>query len=325
MSNVNFSIGLLEPEHDVDAFVMCPGVLGNPYQHHGCFTAEELVVITAAEIRTRLSGEEISAFVCLAGERVIALCVCSSLEWDSSYFEVPMARLEMWRLAGVDEKTVFALVEMAIQDATSRFGVKHIHARVGADDYELVNALMSSGFCLRDAQRVYVATGKRKNAPKKEIYDPHPYCADMRPALLDLFSDVVFDSRYTRDKTLLEEKTKKMYMQWVSTLVGLSEFEREIYVLERNGGVVAAGAGRYVDLSKCGVHKKIMTDGIFASKKGFSGAYISITKAVVDVALDNGCSFVELKVSENNHPANRVLQSLGYEGIPLFYYFHKAF
>lgn len=321
---MSFLISPLGPGHDLDALWQRPDALGCPYRHHGHFTDDELAAITASEIRSRLEGESVSAFVCEADGVVAALCVCSRLDWDSDYFGMPVARLELWRLPGAEAAVVRELVDRTLGDAMDRLGARHIHCRVDADDYGFANALIASGFCLHDAQRIYVATRPRLKVPRREIYKPDPYRPELAPALLELFSGVAFDSRYTRDASLPVEKTKRMYGQWVSNLLGLQEQEREIYVLERNGGVVAAGAGRYVDFSRYGIRKKIMTDGIFASRKGFSGAYIGITRAVVEDALDNGCAFVELKVSANNHPANRVLQSLGYEGVPQFYYFHKC-
>ncbi len=295
----------------------------SPFLHHRYFNREEMLKIAREDVERKLLAGDGMAFSLMCGDRVLGLCCCSAVSWDSRYFEFPMGRLDFWGLSSATTESLVMLIRTALEASRSRSGFRHVSCRVGAGEYGVINALASAGFRMFDAQRIYVARGSAGRG--RSLYAPRPCLNKDRQSLLELFRKTPFESRYTRDAMLPGKKTEEMYVQWISSLLDLPDGEKEIYVLERDGEVVAAGAGRYVDFLNAGVKKSIMTDGIFASRKGYAGAYIGITKAVVGAAMARGCQLAELKVSATNYPANRVLQSLGYEGVLLSYAFHLTF
>lgn len=296
------------------------------YLYHRCFTEKELIEIVLADIRERLCIEEKSAFALYLDDSIVGLCVCSKLEWDSVYFSMPMARIDYWQAEDVDAGLISELIRKTLNDAVDEYDFRHFSCRISSPSYELFNDMTSLGFRLADVQNVYVARekGRKHSRGIRSIYNARPYESSDKNALLGLFSKTHFDTRYTRDKNIPFEKSKAMYGEWAHKIMSLSEDQREIYVTDRQDLVAAAGIGRYLDFSRLGINKKIMTDGLFASSKELSGAYVGITSAVVGAGWAQGALLAELKVSMNNRAANRVLQSLGYENVMQSYALHKS-
>ncbi|MFZ5722959.1 MAG: hypothetical protein ACOY33_04795 [Pseudomonadota bacterium] len=317
---------------EIDDDAVALSVLGgeiartSPYAGHRCFSPAELQAIAVRDVAGRLRDAPRVARVLHERERVAGLAICSALAWDSGYFGMPMARLDFHGVPGLETSAIAGLLEETLDAAVARHGFRHVCCRVGVDDYAFFNAATAAGFRLVDVQRVYVARRNRANTTgSRALFRPRPCRPEDRAALLDLFAQVRFETRYTRDGMLPREKTAGMYRQWIAGMIDAPTTDREIRVLEREGRIVAAGAGRYLDFSPQGIPVRIMTDGIFAGDRGFSGAYVGITRAVVEAGWQQGCVVAELKVSAGNRPANRVLQHLGYENVAQFYSLHKSF
>lgn len=324
MKFMALSIKPLDDGVDIFSEIESAAIRSSPFFHHRYFSPDELLKISRSETEGRLLLREKVVFSLQDGLDFTGFCICSRLDWDSSYFDMPMARVDFIGQAGVGGEAISRVIKETINCAIDKFDFRHFLCRIRADDYESLNAVASFGFNLVDIQNIYVARPARLKSGGRVLFKPRRYVPEDAASLLRLLSEVSFDSRYTRDRNLPEEKTRGMYRQWMANIVGMPDSEREIYVLEREGRIVAAGAGRYLDFSRAGVNKKIMTDGIFASAKGYSGSYVSIIRALVEAGRENNCPLVELKVSNRNPAANRVLQYLGYENVTQICAFHLA-
>lgn len=292
------------------------------------FSHGDYLEIVRKEIESRLCSGSVAAFMLCRHGDVKALCLCSKLDWDSGYFGREMARLDFYGGDELSVEDIAGILRSTLDYAVRDCKFDHVLCKVSSFDYELVNAILSLGAFLADIQNIYIARRSSFNVKRglsyqeKNMYLPRPYRKEDEESLLRLLSKVSFSSRYTRDATLPKDKVERMYEAWISNILASPDSSREVFVLERYGEIVAVGAGRYVDFLVNGVRKKILTDGLFASVRGYSGAYLTVTKTVVRAGIESGCGLVELKVSNSNRAANRALQSLGYENSAQFHAFH---
>jgi hypothetical protein len=304
-----------------DVMALGQGVLrGQAFRHHRLFSAEELLALARAELGAAFQQPAICAHRLLQDGRLMAVCASAPLSWDSAYFGLPMARIDLWGEEALDVDSMAALLSATIGQASAA-GLQHFSCHVEAEDYALFNALGRVGFALVDAKRIYVARRVQRLSARSGFFIPRRFQADDTTSLLRLFAQTRFESRYTRDSTLPPALTRDMYRLWMENLLALPEAERDIYVIERDGEILAAGVGRYRPIAHTGI--RIMTDGVYAGSPRVAGSYISIINALVAAGHRHDCALVEVKVSLNNRAANRVLQHLRYEEAGQFYALHK--
>lgn len=282
-------------------------ILRNPYRAHRFFTKEEIIKVLKSELN----------LACVAGEvwaKVIngtpeAYAVLSPLEWESDFFGVKMGRLHFLKSNNCPDEIFRELIHSSLVKAETD-GFRHLSVSVDSDNYFLVNALCGFGFEIVDIRRLYIA----KKVPVVDRFygaiTPREFQESDFCKVRELLRSTNFQSRFSRDSSLSVSKVSDLYASWFNKYRNFDKEKEVLYVAEKAGEIVACGGSREISFSSLGVDKKILGDGIFAcNSKGVGSYYSVIAKGIIKGL--KSYSLLETRVSNNNLPAIRVLESLG--------------
>lgn len=294
------------------------------YRNHRLFRPEEIRDLACTEMQNLLRSKDILGYAITSGEVMVAVCLLGGLEWDTEFFGAKMARLDCWASDALPEEYIETLIKRTL-DLAKRKDFSHVSFHVDADDYRVFNAAVGAGFRLRDTKRTFVARkSDRMNFHGVRLFKPRPYASSDREAVLDLFRNSKFVSRFARDPSISEEKSRLLNVRWIESLIDKDAGEVISLVVERGDKIVAATSvvGRHI---RSGISaRKILTDGIFACSPKASGSYLAVMRGLVETSREQGYDLIETKVSLNNLPVNRALQFIGGDAVTCHFALHKT-
>ena len=121
-----------------------------PYRDYRVWSKAIQRAILRAEVDRVLSAPDHLAVVSGEGDAAV-VAVGRALAWDSSFFGVPMGRLDLLLRGPVgDHGTVSAAVDALLQQARA-MGLRHLTAKVDIADMQAVAVLENAGFRLMDS------------------------------------------------------------------------------------------------------------------------------------------------------------------------------
>jgi len=186
----------------------------------------ELFLQEISEIKP---SSEPCLFMAKAGGRPAGFLCLHRLEWDSDHFGIPMGKVK--RLLGeIDPASDLEVKKSLIQAALEqmkKMGIRHLAARVSADDARAVAAMENAGFYLADTIVEYYFDFRKTRIPEMT------HQCQMRlfqPADLEMVNNGVrgiFDAyldRFHRDPHLDKRKSDQLYEKWmINSCRGLSD------------------------------------------------------------------------------------------------------
>lgn len=268
-------------------------------------------MILASKLRTALEAGGVCHGLCAEAGSVVAVCAVSPLEWDSSHFGIPMARLVMASKCGVEPASIRALVETALAEAGGSFPLRHVSASIDIDDYECANALLASGFEILDIKRSFFWLRLDGVPRPKFLSCVSEYERANRAEVLSLLDDISFDTRFSRDPLLPQHKVVAMYRLWFKQLLDQAEKGQGCIALvfRRAGRIRACGIIGETDLAAYGVPMTFMDKGLYVSSREGVGGYFPVIYQLARLSLARGV-VARTMVSLNNHSAVRVLEAM---------------
>lgn len=242
---------------------------------------------------------------------VVAVCAVSPLEWDSSHFGLPMARLFVASSPGIEPASIRSLAETALAEAGGSFPLRHVSASIDIDDYECANALLASGFEILDIKRSFSWSRLDGVPMPKFLSCVREYERADRAEVLSLLDDISFDTRFSRDPQLPQDKVVAMYRLWLKQLLERAEKGQGCIALvfRKAGRIRACGVIGETDLAAYGVPVTFMDKGMYLSSREGIGGYFPVIYQLARLSLERGM-VARTMVSLNNHAAVRVLEAM---------------
>ena len=241
----------------------------------------------------------------------LGVCVAvNRLPWDSQHFGLPMARIDVLAEEGTSSSVITQLVSEATAEFKHSTGCQHFSIEVDVNDYPVMNACFAAGFEALDFKRTYFTN--RLNT--KYRYDVmataiRPYQHSDREAVLALFQESVFQTRFTRDAHLNQAQAQQLYVLWAAKLLEAYPNRSNVLVFERNNKIEACGAIGEKDLTPQGVGRLYASGSIYAASSRGVGAYGAVLWRLTEEALAK-YGLVDTTVSLNSSAATRVLEGV---------------
>ncbi|MCK0536379.1 hypothetical protein [Alcanivorax quisquiliarum] len=289
---------------DLSALTIFTRYRGHPQlshsDHQSLFRHELVSAVEIGGVCTTLSNEH----------GVIAACAIKPLGWDSQHFGLPMARLSLAASPACPPTALGGFLRDTFHVAKQKIPSLHVSCEVDIDDYPCLNALIDLGAEILDVKREYRWTSLKGIKPPKFLTRVRDYRPEDKPAVMQLLDKVHFESRFSRDPQLDQQKAADLYRLWLGKLLDAPESDRIALVMERDGRVQACGAIEKQDLGCAGVAIQLMNNGIYLSSPAATGSYYPIIYTLAERSLIHFSS-VQTCVSLNNHAASRVLEKMG--------------
>lgn len=238
-----------------------------------------------------------------------AIAIIEPCLWDSQYFSKNMARLHLFSKSCVDKNKLSKLISNAIELASS-IKIEHISIEVDIDDYITINSLINFDFEILDVKRSYF-THKYvdDNIYKKMMLNIRSYTSHDIEEVSRILDMTYFDTRFTRDTSLVQEKAQSLYREWFYKLINEHNHSSNVVVYIRRAKVVACGAIGEFDFKSFGIDRMMRVGSIYACLPSGIGAYGAVLQRLTQDAISSH-GFVETTVSLNNVAATRVVEGV---------------
>jgi len=170
-----------------------------------------------------------AVFIAKSQNDPIALLSLHRLNWDTEHFGMPMARISHI-LGGIDPELDQAAKKLLIKAGTEELknaGIRHIAARLAADDIASIYALEMVGYYLADTIVEYYFNFRTSKIPKTDqlcelrLFQPSDL-ALVEKSVSGIFKDYI--GRFHNDPNLDKKKADQLYENWlINSCKGLAD------------------------------------------------------------------------------------------------------
>jgi hypothetical protein len=311
---------------DTDAALLMRLVLRypyKPYRHYRVWSRARQDAIMLAEIeRTRgVAGHQ--AFLVNDGDAAV-LTLSRPLQWDSTFFGVPMARLDGF-LRGPEATS--GDLRAAIQEALAGLrasGIRHVTAKVDVADMDLVAGLEGAGFRLMDALVTYFTHPHR--VPPTEVREVgkvrqlEPRDVDEVLAITDA-AYAGFRGRFHLDPHLPAERTRDFYLEWARQCCAGRMADRVVVADNGHGGLHGWASTRRVEPASSVGGITLWAGSLGACRADKPGAYAGLIRSLAAVNHAAG-EVTETQTQNHNVATVRIYDAVGARYVRADYTFH---
>lgn len=294
-----------------------------PYRHYRTYSRRQQVAVLREEVRATLDHPDGGVFVTGSGGPEAAV-VMRRLAWDSSFFGVPMGRLEyVLTGAAASPADAAAVIDAALAHARDA-GVRHLSARVDVADLATIGALEARGFRLLDALVTYITR------PGKDVVHDVRDVGRLRestPADTDAIIAIAADAyhgyrgRFHLDGRLPADRADALYVEWARKTAS-REMAQMVLVAEDPDGTVIGFLGfqqREPVTSHGGT--PVFGGGLGACRRDRPGAYAGLIRAGTVWAHTRG-GVAECQTQNYNFPVIRIYEAVGAHYVRAEYTLH---
>lgn len=283
-----------------------------PFRQFRAYSRREQQAILLAEIDSALATD--GAFGQATGDAVVrAAAIARPLTWDSTYFGVPMGRLDYVLTTpdatAVDRRSVIA----SACEAARAAGLRHLTARVDVGDLETLAVLEDAGFRTMDALATYIMR-PGKDAPR-EVRSVGPIrlaTAADADAVLEITREAYhgYRGRFHLDTRLPADRADGFYEEWArQCLTGV--MADLIMVTEDSAGRVIGYLAHRRRQPASSIGMPIYGGGLGACRRDAPGAYASLIRESAMWAHAQG-AVAECQTQNANFPVIRIYESVGF-------------
>jgi RimJ/RimL family protein N-acetyltransferase len=292
-----------------------------PYRHYRVLSRKAQNAVMMREIVETLEHPS-GVVLHLRDEGREALAVARLLDWDSTFFAIPMARID-YVLSSTPEAAAIALDEML--DGLRARGVSHVTARVDVADIGYLALLEAAGFRLMDSLVTYTTRpGKEPPNPVREVGVIRDFTPEDGPQLLEIAAEAYrgFRGRFHLDPHIPDERCDAFYRVWA---------EQSIAMVMADTILVAEGSDRRL-LGFLAFRKRqpvssvggvdVFGGGLGACRSDTPGAYAGLIRAgTVWAHARNGVA--ECQTQNYNFATIRIYEAVGAHYVQASYTLHK--
>lgn len=307
------------PPDAVDALVAaCPF---KAYRQYRTYSRREQTAILRAEVDHALgaSGE---TSVALGVPELAVAVVARPLPWDSAYFGVPMARLDVLVRPETTHAQRDAAIDAACRSARAQ-GVRHLTARVDVGDLESLAVLEAHGFRTMDALGTYILRAGKDTV--REVRSVGP----LRPATPADTDDILaitrqayagYRGRFHLDPHLPRDRADAFYEVWARQCLTGAMADVVMVSSDSSGRIIGYLAHRRREPASS-IGMPIYGGGLGACRPDAPGAYASLIRDSALWAHGQG-AVAECQTQISNFPVIRVYESVGFHYVRAEYTLH---
>jgi hypothetical protein len=294
-----------------------------PYRNYRLLSRQRQSKVMHAEVDATLRAPDGFGLV-VERSAAAAIAFGKRLSWDSTFFGVPMGRIEyLLRSSDADRATVRAAVQSAL-DRFRALGICHVAIRLDVGDAETLTIVEDEGFRLMDAIVTYISHPKQPppRAPKA-VGLIRPFVDGDLDQVLEITRDAFqdFRGRFQADPHLPRDRSEEFYLEWARKCCSGEMAERTL---------VADGGGRQL-IGWASVRRAepvtsvggvgVSSGSLGACRPERPGAYAGLISAI---ATENHAAGVltEAQTQNANFPMIRVLEAVGAQYVRAEYTFH---
>lgn len=278
------------------------------YRDYPGFSGGDIAMLRSNYIGRMLSAPVVK--MVSSGIFCSVLVSVKELDWDSTHFNLSMARVDVLCAGDAHISIVSKVVLDAVYEYRRKTGCRHYSIEVDLDDYPVMNACFSAGFEVLDYKRTYFTNRvASQGSYKKFSSNIRHYELSDRGDVLALVAEVPFSTRFTRDRYLDQSRAQKMYALWFERLLDAYPHESNVLVSIRHGGIVSCAAIGQIDFSEEGIERRIRGGSVYASRSEGVGMYAAAMLQLTKEALVSH-DLIEATVSLNSSSAIRVLEGI---------------
>jgi L-amino acid N-acyltransferase YncA len=294
-----------------------------PYREYRVWSRARQRAILRAEIdRARAGPGHVGLLAGEADQAVMALC--RPLPWDSAFFGLAMARLDLLlRGAETPRLALDAVLSALLQECRSR-GVRHITARVDVADMQAVAALEDAGFRLMDALVTYYTHPRREPPPPvREMGQIRPFVESDLDQVLAITEEAYrgFRGRFQLDPHLPPDRGDAFYMEWARQCCAGRMADRLVVADDGQGELHGWASTRRVEPASSVGRLTLWAGSLGACRRDRPGAYAGLIRALAFENYEAG-EVTETQTQNHNVPTVRIYNAVGAQYVRADYTFH---
>lgn len=280
------------------------------YRHYRVLSRKAQHAVMLAEIVATLGHADGVVLEEGSGSEIASLAVSRLLAWDTTFFGVPMARLEYVLAPGrpAAERLIAASL-----DTLRQRGVQHVSARVDVEDISTTAALEANGFRLMDAIVTYT-TRPRKEPPRdvREVGVIRDFVSEDGPELVRIAEEAYrnFRGRFHLDPHIPDERCDALYGEWARQCVAQQMADTLLVSEGASGQLLGFLAFRKREPVSSVGGVPVYGGGLGACRTDTPGAYAGLIRAGTIWAHDRG-GVAECQTQNYNFPTIRVYEAVG--------------
>jgi len=294
-----------------------------PYREYRVWSRTRQQLMLRAEVdRIRGVAGHIALLTGDGDQAVLALG--RPLEWDSAFFGVPMARLDLLlRGPGASTAALAAVVSAALAHCRAQ-GVRHVATRVDVADMKAVAVLEDAGFRLMDALVTYFThPHKDPPTPVREVGRVRPLEPGDVDAVLDITREAYqgFQGRFHLDSHLPSDRSDEFYLEWARQCCAGRMADRVVVADDGQGSIHGWASTRRVEPASTTGGIGLWAGSLGACRRNRPGAYAGLIRAL---ALENfkAGAATETQTQNHNIATVRVYNAVGAQYVRADYTFH---
>jgi hypothetical protein len=294
-----------------------------PYRNYRLLSRQRQSRVMHAEITGTLQAADGFGLVVERNEAG-AIALGKRLPWDSTFFGVPMGRIEyLLRSANADRETVRAAVQSAL-DRFRAIGISHVAIRLDVGDADTLTIVEDEGFRLMDAIVTYISHPKQPppRAPK-ELGIVRPFVDDDLEQVLEITREAFrdFRGRFQADPHLPRDRSEAFYAEWARKCCSGEMAERTLVADSGGRQLIGWASVRRAEPVTSVGGVGVSSGSLGACRPERPGAYAGL---IATIASENHAAGVltEAQTQNANFPMIRVLEAVGAQYVRAEYTFH---
>jgi hypothetical protein len=292
-----------------------------PYRHYRTFTRKQQAAVLAAEIDQALSAAPFGEWATRDGDE--AGVVARRLPWDSTFFGVPMGRIDyVLSSAGATVEHIESAVTGTMRAARAA-GVRHLAARVDVADLRTMSALEAAGFRTMDALVTYIMRpGKDAHPEVRLVGSIRDATPDDTAAIVAITADAYrgYRGRFHLDPHLSSERADALYLEWARACASRTMADTVIVAEDATGEISGYLAYRRRE-PVSGIAFPVFGGGLGAVRRDSPGAYTGLIQEGSRRAHTAG-AVSECQTQNYNFAVIRVYEAAGFHYVRAEYTLH---
>jgi GNAT superfamily N-acetyltransferase len=265
----------------------------------------------------RHSQARATVFLGEDGEAVEGVVCWTSLKWDTQQFGFPAARLDVCFAQGrhpESRRRKAELVRHVVEECRAE-GIRHLSARIPAQELSTVHALEETGFEYLGGLQTF-STIPARSARAESYFNIRTVRRQDVSQLLEIARTAFVYDRFHCDPALPEGVADRLHVEWVKNCCSGSQADVVF---------VAAAGSEVIGFLTCSIDRETATGtiGLVATAQNSrrSGVARGLTYAALEWFEKQQTRQVEVGTQLANIPAARVYQSCGFkpESVSLSY------
>jgi hypothetical protein len=290
----------------------------NPYRAWRAFPQRVQADVLMAEI-TAARPPKTAASVHVAGNGEAA-AVARLLEWDSTFFRTPMARIE--HVFGENVSARGDALEASLKFLQSR-DIRHVSANIDAADNEAAVLLERRGFRLSGGAVTYTARPRKPPVPVTKRGHVRSFRSEDGAELVALAEESLrgLRGRFHLDAALPRDAVESFYIEWARRCISYEMADTVLVSEGPDGRLLGFVAFRRLEPVSTISGVPVFGAGLAACRRDSRGAYPGLLQGAISHAHQSG-GMVEVQTQNYNAAAIGVQEAVGLRWRRASYNFH---